>query len=70
VKDVAERVVKTYVEAFVGLLLASNVFDVNGVVHLDLAQQAAVAAIPAVLSVILSLVSKPVGSDNDSASIV
>ena len=51
VVDVAERAVATYVEAFLGLLLASGVLDVSAL------KAAAVAAVPAALSVIKSAVS-------------
>jgi len=51
VVDVAERAAATYLEAFIGLLLASGVLDVSTL------KAAAVAAVPAALSVIKSAVS-------------
>ncbi|TQE33076.1 hypothetical protein [Streptomyces ipomoeae] len=47
--DIAERAVLTYVEAFLGLLLASGTTDI---VDLSTLQSAAVAAIPAGLAVV------------------
>lgn len=68
VKDLAERAATTYVESFVGLLLASNVF-LNGSINVKAVGAAAVAALPAALSVVKSLVAKHLG-DPDSASLV
>lgn len=47
--DIAERAGLTYVEAFLGLLLASGTTDI---VDLSTLQSAAVAAIPAGLAVV------------------
>ncbi|MFC1415419.1 hypothetical protein [Streptacidiphilus cavernicola] len=49
--DVVERAAATYLETFLGLLLASGVLDVSAL------KAAAVAAVPAALSVIKSAVS-------------
>jgi len=50
--DLAERAVSTYVQAFLGLVIAA------GVTSLDTIQAAAVAAIPAGLSVVKSLLAE------------
>ncbi|MGW2886395.1 hypothetical protein ACWDDN_13760 [Streptomyces griseoruber] len=49
IADIAERAVLTYVEAFLGLLLASGA---TNVVALSALESAAVAAIPAGLAVV------------------
>jgi hypothetical protein len=51
-RDLAERAISTYVQAFIGLLIASGVVDVAAV------EAAAVAAIPAALSVVKSLLAE------------
>ncbi|PZT71494.1 hypothetical protein [Streptomyces sp. AC1-42T] len=56
--DVAERTVLTYVEAFLGLLLAAATTDV---VNLSFLQSAAVAAIPAGLTVVKSAIGSHLG---------
>ena len=50
--DLAERAISTYVQGFLGLLIAA------GVTSLDTIQAAAVAAIPAALSVVKSLLAE------------
>jgi hypothetical protein len=67
VRDLAERVSSTYLQAFLGLLLASG-FGVDGVLDLSIAVKAAVAAIPAALSVLKGLLARGVG-DKESASL-
>ncbi|MFF4409788.1 hypothetical protein [Streptomyces sp. NPDC001404] len=59
VADVAERTVLTYVEAFLGLLLAANATDL---VDLSVLQSAAVAAIPAALTVLKGAIGTQLGS--------
>jgi hypothetical protein len=49
IRDVAERTAATYVQAFIGLLLAGWTTDT---VDLSLVQAAAVAAVPAALAVV------------------
>ncbi|MFI1562213.1 holin [Streptomyces sp. NPDC020490] len=61
-KDLAERVVATYLEAFVGLLLAGSVVD------LPAAKAAAVAAIPAALAVVKGALSAFVGGSPRTAA--
>jgi hypothetical protein len=64
-KDVAERAAATYIEAFLGLLLVSNTFA-SGQIDLSVIQTAAVAAIPAALSVIKSYAATFRGEDTAS----
>jgi hypothetical protein len=67
VRDLAERVLSTYVQAFLGLLLASG-FGVDGVLDLSLVVKAGVAALPAALSLVKGLLARGVG-DKESASL-
>ncbi len=59
--DAAERVVSTYVQVFLGLIITSGVTDVNAV------QAAALAAIPAALSALMAVIASRFG-DPDTAS--
>ncbi|MGW7237058.1 holin [Streptomyces sp. NPDC054804] len=72
--DIAERAVLTYVEAFLGLLLASGT---TNVVNLSTLESAAIAAIPAGLAVAKGAVGSLLGragtaswlpADSDPAS--
>jgi hypothetical protein len=56
--DIAERSVLTYIEAFLGLLLASGTTDL---VDLSTLQSAAVAALPAALAVVKGAVGTLLG---------
>ncbi|MEU9774563.1 MULTISPECIES: hypothetical protein [unclassified Streptomyces] len=56
--DVAERTGLTYVESFLGLLLAGAVTDI---VDLSVLQSAAVAAIPAALTVVKGAIGTRLG---------
>ena len=56
--DIAERAVLTYVEAFLGLLLASGT---TNVVNLSALESAAIAAIPAGLAVVKGAVGSLLG---------
>ena len=67
IRDIAERVLSTYVQAFLGLLLASG-FGVDGVLDLSLVVKAGVAALPAALSLVKGLLARTVG-DKESASL-
>ena len=51
-RDLAERAIATFVQTFLGLLIVSGVTDLAAV------QSAAVAAIPAVLSVVKSILAE------------
>ncbi|MFJ8603378.1 hypothetical protein ACIREM_32670 [Streptomyces shenzhenensis] len=61
--DLAERTIATYLEAFLGLLLASSVVD------LSTAKAAAIAAIPAGLAVVKGALSAFVGSSSTAAAL-
>ncbi|MDX3749630.1 hypothetical protein [Streptomyces sp. AK08-02] len=56
--DIAERTVLTYVEAFLGLLLATGTTDI---VNLSTLESAAIAAIPAGLAVVKGAVGTILG---------
>ena len=51
-KNTLIRAVRTWAQAFIGLLIASNVFGVDGAVDLAAVQVAAVSAIPAALALV------------------
>ena len=61
--DLAERTVATYLEAFLGLLLAGSVVD------LPAAKAAAVAAIPAGLAVVKGALSGFLGTPTTAAAL-
>jgi hypothetical protein len=67
IRDLVERVGSTYAQAFLGLLLASGV-GVDGVLDLSTIKKAAIAAIPAALSLVKGLLARGVG-DKESASL-
>ncbi len=69
VRDLAERVVSTFVQAFLGALVAGNWFDISHIRDLSIVQTAGVAGLVAVLAVIKGVVARFVGSP-DSASAV
>ncbi|MFD5878492.1 hypothetical protein [Streptomyces yangpuensis] len=58
IADVAERTALTYVEAFLGLLLAGATTDI---VDLSVLQTAAVAAIPAALAIVKGAIGTRLG---------
>ncbi|WP_328769442.1 hypothetical protein [Streptomyces sp. NBC_00286] len=58
VSDIAERTVLTYVEAFLGLLLASGT---TNLIALSALESAAIAAIPAGLAVVKGAVGSLLG---------
>ena len=66
-KDLFERTLVTWVEVFLGLLIASW-GDVKGIGDLSIAGTAALAAIPAALAVLKGGIAKYVGS-SDNASL-
>lgn len=67
-KDLAERVIVTFLQAFGATLVAGGVFDVSGVRDVSAWQAAGVAGIAAVLSLVKGLVAKLV-SRKESASL-
>jgi hypothetical protein len=67
--DLAERVLSTFVQAFLGALVAGGWFDIGAIGDLSIVQKAAAAGIVAVLALGKGLVAKVVGRP-DSASLV
>jgi hypothetical protein len=65
-KDVAERTVATYAQAFIGLLLAGWTTDA---VDLSLVQAAAVSAVPAALAVLKGALASKVPGTISPASL-
>lgn len=65
-KDAAERVLATYLEAFCGLLIASSA----GMMSLSSVRAAALAAIPAALSVLKSIAASRLPGTVSPASVV
>lgn len=65
-KDVAERTIATYVQAFLGLLLAGWATDT---VDLSVVQSAAIAAVPAALAVLKGAIAKRVPGTLSPASL-
>lgn len=65
-KDLIERTVWTYVEAFVGFVVASQA---TSLVNLDVWQSAAIAAIPAGLAVVKSAAASRVGDFRDGSTV-
>lgn len=69
--DAAERLLKTFVQAFLAQILASGLDLIDAVQDTTTLEQAAVAGIAAVLSLIFSVVSKWANTDTISpASLV
>lgn len=64
--DTAERTASTYVEALLGLLLASGI-GVRGAVSMAVVTKAALAAIPAAFAVVKSALASRVGSPGTAA---
>jgi uncharacterized membrane protein len=67
--DLLKRVIMTFVHTFLGVLVASNWFDVNNITQISVLQSAAVAGITAVLKVVEGLAGNLVG-DPEKASIL
>ena len=71
--DIVERTLATWLEVFIGLLLAANVWEgtqAGGLVSLlDTAQIAAVSAIPAALAVLKGAISQFIGARNTAAAL-
>jgi hypothetical protein len=65
-KDLLERIIRTFLVTFLGAVLAAAP---SGGISLAAVQAAALAGIAAVGSLILGLLSKPIG-DTESASIL
>lgn len=67
-KDLAERTISTYVQVFLGLLIAGGVFGTDGAIDMSAGKAAAVSAIPAALAVVKGLIASQFGEE-DSASL-
>lgn len=67
-RDLVERVVATFAQAFLGALVAGNWFDVAHIRDLSIVQTAGVAGLVAVLALIKGVVAKLISRD-DSASL-
>lgn len=61
VKDLTERIIMTWAQAFLGTLVVSGFFSVDAVTNLSIAQRAAVAGVAAVLVLIKGLIVKAFG---------
>jgi hypothetical protein len=68
VRDLAERVASTFVQAFLGALITGGVFDVAGVRDVSAWEAAGLAGVAAVLALLKGLAAKFVGQP-DSASV-
>lgn len=64
--DAFERVVATYIETFLGLVIASAFVD-SGKLNMGAVTAAAVAALPAALSLVKSLIARAVGDEGTAA---
>jgi hypothetical protein len=67
IRDLVERILATFVQAFLAALVAGNWFDVTHLRDLSIVQAAGLSAIAAVLSLVKGLVAKGIGN-RDSAS--
>lgn len=65
-KQVLERAIKTFAQGGAALLVGDGI----GVLEADWGKALSVAALAAVLSVLTSIVSAPVGPDKESPSLV
>lgn len=64
--DAGERVAATYIETFLGLVIASAFVD-SGKLNMGAVTAAAVAALPAALSLVKSLIASAVGDPGTAA---
>lgn len=62
-RDMAERAISTYLQSFLGLIIVSGVTDLKAI------QTAAIAAIPAALSVVKSLLAQRIPGTVSPASV-
>lgn len=67
IRDLVERVIATFSQGVIGLLLLSGA-DVTGVVDFSTLKKAAIAGVFAVLSLIKGILARTVG-DQESASL-
>jgi hypothetical protein len=64
--DIAERTAFTYLEVFLGIVIADAFTD--GLVDMTVLQTAAVSALPAALAVVKGMIASRAVGDPDSAS--
>lgn len=68
VKDALERLVKTFVQAFIAQVTASGLGLIDAIQDVSTLERAAIAGIAAVLSLIMSWLSKWAGTDGNKVS--
>lgn len=71
-KDVAERAVRTFAQAFLALYapVVVGASHLGGLLNLSVADKAATAGVAAVFSVVVGLLGVRVGSSRDDASVL
>jgi hypothetical protein len=69
IRDLIERVLWTFAQAFAATLLASGFFEIDNVTDVSILQKAGIAGIAAVLAVIKGLVATKVGSPYTAATL-
>jgi hypothetical protein len=69
VRDLIERVVWTWLQAFGATLIISDFFNVDNVTDVSILEQAALAGVAAVLALIKGLVATKVGSPYTAATL-
>src|SRR5690348_11617931 len=71
--DLTERVVWTFIEAFLAVVIASGVFtghyDLHRTSLLSLASKAAIAGLAAVVALVKGLIAKFIGARNTAATL-
>lgn len=67
-KDLTERVVWTFLQAFGAVLVASGWFSVDGVTDLSIVQKAGVGGAAAVLALLKGVLAKRVGDPNSAST--
>lgn len=66
--DVVERTLWTYVQAYLGLWIASGV-GISAIADLSMADKALVSVLPAVLAVVKGLAASRVGATDSAATL-
>jgi hypothetical protein len=66
--DAAERVVATYLEVFLGLVIASAFVD-SGKLNMGAVTAAAVSALPAALALVKSMIASRIGDKETAAAL-
>jgi Putative lactococcus lactis phage r1t holin len=67
VRDIIERILKTWAEAFLMFMTASGPLNVEAVTDIDLLTKAGLSGVAAVFALLLGLVGKKIGSPNTAA---